>query len=113
MPSQSLELFKFFISFANSLAVSLKDGKINISDLVYMFDSMRLAPQAFEGIQEIPKELADLSPEYKAALYAEIEKLDLANDQTEAIAEKVLKGALNLAEIVLAFLQPKVVPAVG
>lgn len=107
MSKQSTELFAFFVSLANAVALSLKDGVIGVGDLANFFQTLRTAPAAFEGLQQIPAELADLSEEQRAALYAEVDKLDLPNDQREAIAKKVLKGVVVLSEIVFALVAPK------
>jgi hypothetical protein len=95
------ELLKFVISLGIAIEKALADGVIGITDLAQFWSPMLDANAAFKDLSLVPKEMADLSAEEKAELFAYFEKeFDLSNDVIEALVEKALKVGLQMFEFI-------------
>jgi len=105
---ESLEVIKFVVSLSNGIVKTMADGKVDFSDIIYLLETIKNAPAAFEGIQLVPDEVKNWSEAEKAEALKAIEMLDLEDDQKEMMIEKVLKAGVSLAEIILGLLPGKV-----
>lgn len=101
---ESLDLIKFVVALTNGISKVMADGKVDFSDLIYILDTIKNAPAAFEGIQLVPDEVKNWSDAEKSEVLKAIEVLDLEDDQKEVMIEKVLKAGVALAEVVLGLL---------
>lgn len=90
----------FAVSLVNAFVAAKADGKFDISDLGEFLQALKYAPDALSGLLDVPGEWARLDAEAKAEIYAEIDKLDLADNDLEAKAEKVLKIVVALGAVV-------------
>ena len=71
---ESKELLTFLARFGSAIDKSLADGKINFLDIGTIFDPLIVAKAAFEDVNKIPSELADLSNEEAAELVTLVEQ---------------------------------------
>lgn len=94
---ESKELLTFLAKFGSAIDKSLADGKINFLDIGTIFDPLIVAKAAFEDVNKIPSELADLTNEEAAELVTVIEtELEITSERAEQLAEKGLALAIHL-----------------
>lgn len=81
-----------------------EDGKINMKDLIKLFDVARRAPAAIIGASEIPAELLDLDEEELEILIGIVDKQfgfrDMDREQVVEVLAHVLRGCLHFMEAV-------------
>lgn len=97
---ESKEVVQFMVAMVKASADVLADGKVNVSDMFAMFEGLRRAPAAVEGVNLVPQEFMDMTEVEKGELLAEVAKLDLPDDVAEQWAERVLKTAVVVAALV-------------
>jgi len=97
---ETKELVSFVVAVVKAGAEVMADGKVGISDAFTILKALEQAPQAFSGLTAVPAEFSAWSDADKAMVFAEIEKLDLASDTVEQWAERVLKTAVTLGQLV-------------
>ena len=90
---ETKEGLDFLFDIADAVIDSLEgDGKITIRDAPKFLKPMRTAMGGVGGIQDIPKELADLSSAELDELCAHVSKrFDLKDDEIEVRIEDILK----------------------
>lgn len=95
------ELLVFIARLGNSIDKTLADGKVTITDASYLFDPLFSAKAAFEGIDAIDDELADLD-DFEAQELVNVVKqeLDLVDANTEELTEEGLALAINIVRFV-------------
>lgn len=99
--TQSKELLVFLARLASGIKGALEDGQIGFSDLDELFAPIMASKAAFEGIDVVPKELADLNDEEAAELVSVIQtELDLGGIKAEEITEEGLALAIKLVAFV-------------
>lgn len=95
------DLLIFVTRLANSIDKTLADGKVGVTDVQYLFDPLLAAKAAFEGVNSLDDELADLSDAEASALVDLVAReLDLTNDASEELAEEGLALMVNLVRFV-------------
>ena len=93
------EMVVFVAKVGNAVDVSAEDG-IGVDDLGSFVPAFMSAPQAFEGVSEIPKEAKDLDAEEMKELQDALAKeLDLKDDALEAVIEKSLAAIASIFAI--------------
>jgi len=97
---ETKELVQFTVALVKAGADVLADGKVSLADVFALLEGLKLAPAALDGVANVPAEFSTLTEAEKAALLAEVAKLDLANDVLEAWAERVLNTAIVLGALV-------------
>ncbi|MHC1736886.1 MAG: hypothetical protein AB9882_02610 [Ignavibacteriaceae bacterium] len=99
---ETIDVVKFAVVFGNALVKTFEDGKVTIGDLPYYFNAALKLPAALSGLNNVPKEIKDLTDEEINSL------VQIVIDNTElptAQAELVLQKSLNLVYSVYALLQ--------
>lgn len=93
---ETKELLVFTSRLANAIDKTLADGKVTVTDAVYIFDPLSAAKDGIDGIGQVDNEIADLS-EQEAVELVELFalELDLSNNLAESLAEEGL--ALGVA----------------
>lgn len=96
---ETIEAIDFLFDIADAVISSTADdGKITIGDAPKFLKIAIGAPKAIGGIQEVPKEIADLSDEELSGITGHIKKrFDIPDDNMEAAIEDILKAAGMLA----------------
>ena len=80
-----------------------QDGKIDFQDLALLMQIVPLFAPAFDGVKEIPAELADLSLEEGEILVAHVmATLVISDVHAKAVIEKALKTAVAVYDLVKA-----------
>lgn len=88
----------------NGVKGSLKDGKLDASDVSHFLPLLQSLPKAVEGISKVPAELKDLDSAEGAALLAKVaEKIGLGAEPAKVrlVVEgsfKVVEGGLKILE---------------
>ncbi len=90
------ELVDFGLGFGNALGKSFADdGKLTLSDAANFAGLIFSAPVAFQGISEVPAELADLSNQERDELYEHVQdKFEIENDDVEDFVESAIEFGL-------------------
>ena len=98
------EMVSFGMGLGQAIAQALEDGKVNFSDVFKVLPALMSASDAFEGVENIPAELADLDDAEYANLVAKFKKeFDLDDDEVEAKVELGYQIALKVAQLVASF----------
>lgn len=96
------ELLSFVFALNDAVWKSLEDGQITFGDVVYLYETLKTAGPAIEGIDKIMAEFKNMTAEQREELMAFVrEEFDLPNDTIEEIVEKAISIALD----VIAFLK--------
>ena len=91
------ELLSFMCSLANAIGEASDDGKISRGEVIGMLPLLYNVPSAFDGITEIPSEVADLSQEDIEELAQMVkDELDLPQDKIESAIEDGIDLCLKL-----------------
>ncbi len=96
---QTKEALSFLFDLSDAIRSSLAgDGKITISDAPKFLTPIRSAGKGIGGIQEVPKEISDLTEDELKDLTAFVsERFDIPNETLENKVENCLKYAGLLA----------------
>lgn len=98
---QTAEMLDFAAILGNAVDSSLLDGKIGIADIGNFFSLIPAFKPAFEGVKQIPAEIADLTDAERAYLSDRLAaKLRLSNPAPEKLVEKGFDLSLRIAEFV-------------
>lgn len=88
---ETKDAVKAICGIGNAVAASLADdGKITLGDYPKFIGPVISLPAAISGIGEVPKELADLTPEEKAELIALVQDELEVGDRAEEVTVKIL-----------------------
>ncbi len=94
------ELLIFGTTLASGIGRALEDGKLSLRDMSELFSIITTANAAFQGIQNVPEELKDLSKSELQILVAQMKAdLDLPNDELEKTIEKGFDFLLKLYDV--------------
>lgn len=90
------------ISVANSVILSLADGKLNLFDVVHFIKPITKLPQAISGLEFVPSELDNLSPAELDELIGFVKtNLELEDDgKAKLIAEKSIRLIYDVYDLV-------------
>lgn len=89
--SETEDVIKFAVAFANAILRSFEDGKISLMDLPYYFNVALKLPSALTGINNVPAEIADLTmSELQQLADIVVEELDVTNAKAKIIVQKSL-----------------------
>jgi hypothetical protein len=103
---ESKEALDFVLSLASAVGKAVEDGEVSFGDVMHFVGPLRKAGDAFENGKGILPELKDLDAAERAELLALAkEKLDLPNDELEAMVEKGFDAVDKLYEVVMLFLK--------
>ena len=81
----------FGIALANSIVLSLRDGKITLADIPYFISSLTKLPAALAGIGSVPIELSNIQkPELQELIKFVKDEVDTDDTIAEAIIEQSL-----------------------
>jgi hypothetical protein len=95
----------------NALGTSLVDGRIGVSDLLGFIGVLNGAQRAFDGIDQVAIELADLDAAEKQEVLDLVGKeFNIPQEKVELYVKTGLLAAAKLHDVYLLFkaLQPKV-----
>lgn len=97
----SKDLLIFLSRTVNAIDKTLTDGKVTITDAVYIFSPLTTVQDAISGIDNVDNELLDLTQEEVNELMDVVAReLDLTNDAVETLTEEALALALTLVQFV-------------
>ena len=97
---ETKEVVGFIISLGEGIALAIEDG-LGLDDIVHFMEALMRAPTAFAGMDLVPAELKDLSPEEAQELKDYIaEDFDIPNDKLEDTIERALQLAVDLYEFI-------------
>jgi len=98
------ELLKFVVEFGEAIELALADKKFEITELSFLIAPLMQVGPAFEGLDKMGGELADLSEVEAAELKAYVEEeLDLRSDKLEEVIEKALALGLMMYSFIQLF----------
>lgn len=103
---ETLEFLDFAFDTADAVQAAINDdGKITLKDAPKFFGPLWKMPAAIGGLQEIPKELADLTPDERAEILAFAKRrFDLPDDELEVLIEQTLESGWEFAESIRALI---------
>ncbi|MGL4599656.1 MAG: hypothetical protein ACRCYO_19175 [Bacteroidia bacterium] len=97
----TIEVLNFFAQFVNSIATVTADGKVGFFELSEFFRLWPFIAPAIDGVNEVPKELSNLSEIESAEIHnAFADALRLPNQGNEQMIEGGVKLALAVAEYI-------------
>lgn len=96
---ETIEAIDFLFDIADAVMASTKDdGKITIVDAPKFLKLAIGAPKGIGGIQDVPKEITDLSEAEMTEIVDHIkDRFDLTDDGLETAIEDILKSSGLLA----------------
>jgi hypothetical protein len=98
---ETKELVSFGLSAGVAIAKALEDGKFGVIDVIKFLPVLKAAKEAFQGVDQIPAELLDLSDIEKDELVQMVKSdFDLPDDKVEAMIEAGFEVALSVLQIV-------------
>lgn len=101
---ETKEMLRFVLSLANVMSEIMDDGKVSLLELPKLLVPFRLMPAALKDVKMIVAEFKDLSKEEVDELTQEFMKeFNLKQDEIEAMIEKGMLVAAELAKIILSF----------
>lgn len=104
---ETKEFLRFVIDMAQAIDKSLEDGELSVFDSANFVTAIVNAGAAFDNIDLVPKEIADLSQEEANELYTYVTtELKLSNTNVEVVVQRSLEIGLKIYELVL-FLKTK------
>jgi len=97
---ETIEFLDFAFDVADAVQASLADdGKITLKDAPKFLNSIWKMPAAIGGMQDIPKELADLEPAERAEILAFAKRrFSLPDEELEVLIEQTLESGWGFAE---------------
>ena len=94
----------FVITAINAAGQVVSDGKLSISSVIKLFQTLELAVPALKDVKSIPGELANLSPSDKADLEAMVNNgISLPSGQASQVVDEALKVAITIAQVLAQF----------
>lgn len=98
---ETVDVVDFGVSFANAIIASYEDGKLSLGDFQYAIKPIMKAPAAFNGISQVPAELADLDEVERDAIIQRVkENLEVSSEKAMRIVEKALTWAYATYDLV-------------
>jgi hypothetical protein len=95
------EFLLFATALGNALGESLKDGKIDVTDMVTLWRPISTAGDAFEGIAKILEEIKALDEAKTKELAAFIKaNFNIPQDSVELAVESALELAVGILKFV-------------
>lgn len=95
-------VLKLGLALGNGIGKAMEDGKVDLTDIVYLMGALQAAPAAFLAVDKVQAEAKDLDASEMAELvaYAKAE-FDLADDELEKKIEKSLEAGLVIYQAVM------------
>jgi len=98
---ETKDVLKSLCGLGNAVAASLADdGKITLSDYPKFIGPVISLPAAISGIQEVPKELADLTEQEKQELIDFVESELEVGEKAEEVTVRLLKIASDIQDFI-------------
>ncbi len=100
---ESKEVLALGFALGGALKSAKKDGKIDVSDIVYLLPAIQASSAALADLSLVPKELGELDVAEAVELlnYAKGEVDGLVDDeQAKKVVNAALKVGLSVAELV-------------
>lgn len=99
------EMLKFMIDLSMAVDKADADGKFDLADVAFLIGALGSATPAFQGISQVPAEIADMDQAELQELYDYIEaEMHLGHEKTK---EHVLKGLAAVKTLVELYLTIK------
>ena len=96
--NETLDVVRFGVAVGNALGKAYADKKFEVSDLLFLVDSLTKLPPALAGLEKVPEELKDLDAEEREQLLETIAKeFDIPQDNVESIIEDAIKLGVAIA----------------
>lgn len=98
---ETTEIVLAAVSLANGIGSALgDDGKLDISDTVYLMDFIMALPAAATGAERIPAEIGAITAEQMDELKTTVkDKFDIPQDKVEALVEHAMDWAASTAKL--------------
>ena len=104
---ETIEVLTFGFDFSEAVQMAkTNDGKVDWKDAGLFFGlAVGSLPKAISGIQNVPKELSELSEEERDEIVMYFsDRFDLTKDKLEELIEKTLKVVLDLVDVVSGYI---------
>lgn len=96
------EALKAGLQLGNIVGHSLQDS-FKVMEILSLLKDL---PAAFQGLDKVPSELADLDEAEKAELYAFVEsEFNIPQDEIESYVEKALQFVISFGDLVGKFIK--------
>lgn len=92
---ETVEMVDFVTAVANATDKAGADG-FGLEDAALLLPAALKAPQAFSGAAQIPKEVWDADSEEREQIKTVVRKLDLRNDELEAVTEVIINESVEI-----------------
>jgi len=91
------EVLSFLFSLNNAYWKAIEDGSISIGDLVFLYETLKTAGPAIEGIEKVLEEFQNMTAEDLEELKAfVVQEFDIPNDAVEQVIENGVKLVLDV-----------------
>lgn len=98
--NESKDLVRFGLLCGKAAAKALEDGKISIFDLRHLVPLLQPLAHAIDGIEQVPAEIRDLSPEeFQELLQTISDEFELRDERLEEQIQAALTVAKNIAQL--------------
>lgn len=104
---ETIEVLTFGFDFSEAVQLAkANDGKVDWKDAGLFFGlAVGSLPKAISGIQNVPKELSELSQEERDEIVMYFsDRFNLTQDKLEELIEKTLKLVLDLVDVVSGYI---------
>jgi hypothetical protein len=100
---QTKELLGFLANLINIIDAALEDGRVTYFETLGLMGLIPNLKYAIDGLNDVPKELADLSAEERTVLVETVrQNLRLRNPVNEELGQKAIDLTLHFVEFVSA-----------
>jgi hypothetical protein len=101
---ETKDVLNFLAEFGENLSTALDDGDVDWGDLINFIPALAKAGPAWMGIEKVPGEITDMTPEEKAELDLYVmEEFDISEDNVEDYLERGFAVLTHLFEFVSTF----------
>jgi hypothetical protein len=92
----TLEVLDFGLKLQDAIRASLADKRITVLDAIHLFAPLTSAGAAFDGIVNIKRELADMTPEGRAIVVAYVQdRFTIANEDLERLVMETIDEVMG------------------
>lgn len=97
---ETKELLKFVIDVVEAVDQSISDGALSLLDATNFVDPIFSVGAAFRGINNVPKEISELTPDQIKELCDYVTgELRLSDEKVEDTVKKLLESGLRFYEL--------------
>lgn len=98
---ETYEVLSAALSFHEAIVLANADGKIDLTDIMFLIEPMTKLPNAIENAENSFSELKAMSQESRAELLSKLsEEYDIPNDDIEAKVEAGIECLLAIGKFV-------------